>query len=74
MLATFDRRVEAAFQPLRGRRRLDLGAVIVSDLADYGLAWSLLAALKGRRRGPARRRAVRMLALAGVPSDRSTPS
>ena len=68
MLATFDRRVEAAFQLVRGRRRFDLGAVIVSNLADYGLAWSLLAALKGRRRGPARRRAVRMLALAGVSS------
>jgi len=68
VLSVFDRRVEELVAPRRGRPALDAAAVVVSNLADYGLAWSLLAALKARRRGPARRRAVATLAVAGVAS------
>jgi undecaprenyl-diphosphatase len=45
-----------------------MGARVISNLADYGFAWSLLAAAKGRQRGPARRRATRALAVSGVAS------
>jgi undecaprenyl-diphosphatase len=40
----------------------------VSNLADYGLVWVLIALVKGRRRGPNRRRAVVALGAAGVSS------
>ncbi len=68
MFERFDAAVDARFEPFRGRRRLDAAAAVVSNLADYGVIWSLLAAAKGRRRGPARRRATRALALAGFSS------
>jgi len=64
----FDAAVDARFEPFRGQRRLDAAAAIVSNLADYGIIWSLLAAAKGRRRGATRRRATRALALAGFSS------
>ena len=40
----------------------------MSNLADYGLVWVVLARVKARRRGPNRRRAVVALAAAGVSS------
>ena len=40
----------------------------MSNLADYGLIWVLLAGLKARRRGPDRRRAIVALATAGFSS------
>ncbi len=40
----------------------------LSNLADYGLIWVALAAVKARRRGPDRRRAVVALATAGFSS------
>ena len=67
-LARFDEGVDAAFEPLRGHRAVDTTAAVVSNLADYGFVWSLLAGYKGRRRGPGRRRAGRALALAGFAS------
>jgi undecaprenyl-diphosphatase len=63
-----DDAVNAAFEPLRGRPGIDSGAAIISNLADYGLIWVLLAGLKGRRRGADRRRAVVALATAGFSS------
>jgi len=68
MIADFDRSVDATLDRWRGRPRLELAARLVSNLADYGFAWSLLAAAKGRRRGPRRRRATRALAVSGVSS------
>jgi undecaprenyl-diphosphatase len=68
VIAEFDRSVDTALDRLRGRPRLELAARVVSNLADYGFAWSLVAAAKGRRRGEARRRAAQALALAGVSS------
>jgi undecaprenyl-diphosphatase len=63
-----DQAVDAAFEPLRGRPRVDRAAAVVSNLSDYGLVWVVLALLKARRRGPGRRRAVVALGAAGVSS------
>jgi undecaprenyl-diphosphatase len=67
-LDTIDEAVDAAFEPLRGRPEIDRAAAIVSNLADYGLIWVVLAGLKARRRGPDRGRAVVGLAAAGFSS------
>jgi undecaprenyl-diphosphatase len=67
-VSTIDEAVDAAFEPLRGRPEFDRVAVVVSNLADYGFIWVLLAALKARRRGPDRRRAIVALAAAGFSS------
>ena len=67
-MSTIDEAVDAAFEPLRGRPEIDRAAAVVSNLADYGLIWVLLAGLKARRRGPDRRRAVVALAAAGFSS------
>ena len=67
-MSTIDEAVDAAFDPLRGRPGIDRAAVVVSNLADYGLIWVVLAGLKARRRGPDRRRAVVALATAGFSS------
>jgi membrane-associated phospholipid phosphatase len=66
--STIDEAVDAAFEPLRGRPEIDRAAAVVSNLADYGFIWVLLAGLKGRRRGPDRRRAIVGLAAAGFSS------
>jgi len=65
---TIDAAVDTVFDPLRGRPEVDRAAAAVSNLADYGLIWVALAALKARRRGPRRRRAVVALAAAGFSS------
>lgn len=67
-MSTIDQAVDAAFEPLRGRPEIDRAAALVSNLADYGFVWVLLAGLKARRRGPDRRRAVVALAAAGFSS------
>ncbi len=67
-MSTLDKAVDAAFEPLRGKPGVDRAAAVVSNLADYGLIWVVLAALKARRRGPDRRRAVVALGAAGFSS------
>jgi membrane-associated phospholipid phosphatase len=67
-MSTLDEAVDAAFEPLRGRPEIDRAAALVSNLADYGFIWVLLAGLKARRRGPDRRRAIVALAAAGFSS------
>jgi undecaprenyl-diphosphatase len=67
-VSAFDEAIDGAFEPLRGRPRVDRMAALVSNLADYGLVWILLALWKGRRRGPRRRRAAVSLGAAGVSS------
>ena len=67
-MSTLDQAVDAAFEPLRGRPEIDRAAALVSNLADYGFIWVLLAGLKARRRGPDRRRAIVALAAAGFSS------
>ena len=67
-MSTIAQAVDAAFEPLRGRPEVDRIAAVVSNLADYGFIWVLLAGLKARRRGADRRRAVVGLATAGFSS------
>jgi undecaprenyl-diphosphatase len=67
-MTAIDEAVDAAFEPFRGNPQLDHAAALLSNLADYGLIWVVLAALKARRRGPDRRRAVVALAAAGFSS------
>jgi membrane-associated phospholipid phosphatase len=67
-VSTLDEAVDGAFDPLRGKPGVDRAAAVVSNLADYGLIWVVLAGLKARRRGPDRRRAVVALATAGFSS------
>jgi undecaprenyl-diphosphatase len=67
-MSSIDDVVDAAFEPLRGRPEIDRAAAAVSNLADYGLIWVVLAGLKARRRGPDRRRAIVGLATAGFSS------
>ena len=67
-MSSIDEAVDAAFEPLRGRPEIDRAAAVVSNLADYGLIWVVLAGLKARRRGPDRRRAIVGLATAGFSS------
>ena len=42
-VSTIDEAVDGAFEPLRGRPGIDRAAAVVSNLADYGLIWVLLA-------------------------------
>ena len=67
-LAACDEELDRLFEPLRGRPAADTTALVVSNLADYGFIWAVLAAGKslGGRRD--RRRALRALAVAGVAS------
>lgn len=67
-LAAFDDAVDSLFEHLRGHRAADAAALVLSNFSDYGFAWSVVAVAKGRRPGPARRRAVRALAVAGAAS------
>ena len=67
-LDAFDKRVDAAFDRLRGKPRIDKAAAVVSNLADYGLVWVVIAGVKARRRGAGRRRAVVALGSAGFSS------
>ncbi len=47
---------------------MDATAAVLSNLADYGVAWVVVAGIKARRPGVPRRRAVAALATAGVSS------
>jgi undecaprenyl-diphosphatase len=67
-VSSIDHAVDAVFEPWRGRPGFDRAATVVSNLADYGLIWVLLALGKGRRKGPNRRRAVVALGSAGFSS------
>jgi membrane-associated phospholipid phosphatase len=67
-VSTVDKAVDAAFEPLRGKPGVDRAAAVISNLADYGLIWVVLAGVKARRRGPDRRRAVVALGAAGFSS------
>lgn len=63
-----DEAIDAAFEPLRDRPEVNQTAAVVSNLADYGFIWVLMALAKARRSGPGRRRAVVALAAAGFSS------
>jgi undecaprenyl-diphosphatase len=67
-LDAFDKRIDTAFDRLRGKPRIDRAAAAISNLADYGLVWVAIAGVKARRRGAGRRRAVVALGSAGFSS------
>ena len=67
-MTSIDETIDAAFEPWRKNHRVNRGSALVSNLADYGLIWVIVALFKARRRGPDRRRAMVSLALAGVSS------
>lgn len=67
-MGAFDAAAERLFDRARGRRPADAAALVMSNLSDYGFAWAVLAAAKARTAGPARRRALVALAVAGVSS------
>jgi undecaprenyl-diphosphatase len=64
-----DERVDARFEPYRGRTVVDSVARIVSGLGDHGLVWAASTAWRARQPGARRSRAVRALAVAGVESS-----
>ncbi|MHB1582866.1 MAG: phosphatase PAP2 family protein [Acidimicrobiales bacterium] len=65
--AAVDRSFDRTFDRCRGRRAPDTVAVVLSNLADYGVVWPLVAAAKARRPG-GRGRTVAALGLAGTSS------
>jgi undecaprenyl-diphosphatase len=67
-LGALDDAADRVLDRVRGRRGTDAVAAVVSNLSDYGLVWVLVAGVQARRGGPARRRAVLTLFLAGVTS------
>jgi undecaprenyl-diphosphatase len=67
-LRRLDETIDAAFEPWRGTPQVDRAAAAISNLSDYGFLWVLLAFVKGRRRGPGRRRAIVSLGTAGLSS------
>jgi len=69
LVARMDDRVDAWFDPWRGRPAPDTAARIVSGLGDHGLVWAASTAWRARRPGARRARAVRALAVAGVESS-----
>jgi undecaprenyl-diphosphatase len=64
----FDETIDAAFEPLRANPAANRAAAVISNLADYGIVWVVLALFKARRRGPDRRRAIVALGAAGFSS------
>lgn len=67
-LGSVDDAADRWLDHLRGVPLADAAATVVSNLADYGFAWAVLAAVKARKPGPSRRRALVALAVAGVVS------
>lgn len=65
-ITSFDASAERLFDRFRALRGANSAAAVLSNLADHGFIWAVVAAAKGRRPGAARRRAIRALALAGV--------
>ena len=63
-----DERVDALFEPLRGRPSIDTAAKVVTAIGDHGWLWTGVALWRGRRSGPNRRAAIRALGVAGVSS------
>jgi undecaprenyl-diphosphatase len=63
-----DDRVDAWFEPLRGRPSVDGVAKVVTGLGDHGIMWAATTVWRARRSGPDRARAVRALTIAGIES------
>ncbi|MGH8981571.1 MAG: hypothetical protein ACRDWE_11245, partial [Acidimicrobiales bacterium] len=67
LLAALDRAGNGWSSRLQGARWADVGAAVLSNLADHGVIWVLVAGVKARR-PDRRRRALWTLAGAGVAS------
>ena len=67
-LTACDAALDRLFDRVRGHAGADTTALVVSNLADYGFIWAVLAAGKGLGGRRDRRRALRALAVAGVTS------
>jgi membrane-associated phospholipid phosphatase len=65
---TVDERVDALFEPFRGRPSIDTAAKAITAIGDHGWLWTGVAMWRGRRSGPKRRAAIRALGVAGVSS------
>lgn len=63
-----DDRVDAWFEPLRGKPAVDGLAKVVTGLGDHGIMWAAATAWRARHTGPERARATRALAIAGIES------
>jgi undecaprenyl-diphosphatase len=63
-----DERVDALFEPFRGRPSIDAAAKAITGIGDHGWLWTGVAMWRGRRSGPSRRAAVRALGVAGLSS------
>jgi undecaprenyl-diphosphatase len=68
-VAAFDELIDAWFEPIRGVPVVDGAARAVTGLGDHGLMWAATTVWRLRRHGPARARAVRALAIAGLESS-----
>jgi len=66
LLTVVDTRADALFDRYRNRPAVHTVAAVLSNVADYGAVWVVLAGGMGRRSGPARQRAARALALSGA--------
>jgi len=63
-----DERVDAWFEPLRGKPALDGVAKVITGLGDHGIMWAATTLWRARHSGPERARAVRALSIAGIES------
>ncbi len=63
-----DDRVDAWFEPFRGKAALDGVAKVVTGLGDHGIMWAATTVWRARHSGPERARAVRALTIAGIES------
>jgi undecaprenyl-diphosphatase len=69
MVDAVDVKVDAWFEPLRGKPIPDGAAKLITGLGDHGLMWAATAVWRARRTGPSRKRAIKALAIAGVESN-----
>jgi membrane-associated phospholipid phosphatase len=69
MVDVADVKVDAWFEPLRGKPIPDGAAKLITGLGDHGLMWAATTVWRARRTGPSRTRAIKALAIAGVESN-----
>ena len=68
LVRRFDDRIDAWFEPLRGKPGVDGVAKVVTGLGDHGIMWAATTVWRARHTGPERARAVRALGIAGIES------
>jgi len=68
VVGAVDDRVDAWFEPLRGKPAVDGIAKVVTGLGDHGIMWAATTVWRARHTGPERARAVRALTIAGIES------